>query len=76
MNITHEERQLMSIYNTGTRLGLLEALVNMRTYLAKDETELRDLTDSAIQKLRFMTDAEYEALDLVPDFDTEDADAI
>ena len=76
MNITHEERQLMSIYNTGTRLGLLEALVNMRTYLAREETELRDLTDSAIQKLRFMTDAEYGALELIPDFDTEDADAI
>ena len=76
MNITHEERQLMSIYNTGTRLGLLEALVNMRTYLSKDETELRDLTDSAIQKLRFMTDGEYEALDLMPDFDAEDADAL
>lgn len=76
MNITHEERQLMSIYNTGTRLGLLEALVNMRTYLSKDEKELRDLTDSAIQKLRFMTDGEYEALELMPDFDAEDADAI
>lgn len=76
MNITQEERQLMSIYNTGTRLGLLEALVNMRTYLAEDETELRELTDSAIGKLRFMTDAEYETLDLMPDFDTEDADAV
>ena len=76
MNITNEERQLMSIYNTGTRMGLLEALVNMRTYLDKDETELRDLTDSAIEKLRFMTDAEYEALDLMPDFDAEDADAV
>lgn len=76
MNITNEERQLMSIYNTGTRLGLLEALVNMRTYLSKDEKELRDLTDSAIQKLRFMTDGEYEALELMPDFDAEDTDAI
>ena len=76
MNITNEERQLMSIYNTGTRMGLLEALVNMRIYLDKDETELRDLTDSAIQKLRFMTDGEYEALDLMPDFDAEDADAL
>ena len=76
MNITHEERQLMIIYNTGTRLGLLEALVNMRTYLSKDEKELRDLTDSVIGKLRFMTDAEYEALDLMPDFDAEDADAL
>lgn len=76
MNITYEEQQLMSIYNTGTRMGLLEALANMRTYLDKDETELRDLTDSAIEKLRRMTDAEYEALDLMPDFGLEDADAV
>ena len=76
MNITYEEQQLMSIYNTGTRLGLLEALVKMRTFLDKDETELRDLTDSAIEKLRHMTDAEYEALDLMPDFGSEDADAV
>ena len=67
MNITYEEQQLMSIYNTGTRMGLLEALANMRTYLDKDETELRDLTDSAIDKLNTMTDAEYETLNLFPD---------
>ena len=68
MNITYEEQQLMSIYNTGTRLGLLEALVKMRTFLDKDETELRDLTDSAIDKLRHMTDEEFHCLNLIPDF--------
>ena len=67
---------IMSIYNTGTRLGLMQALSEMRTYLGKDEQELRDLTDSAIEKLRHMTDAEYEALDLMPDFGSEDADAV
>ena len=76
MNITYEEQQLMSIYNTGTRLGLMQALAEMRTYLGKDEQELRDHTDSAIEKLRHMTDAEYEALDLMPDFGSEDADAV
>ena len=45
MNITFEERQLMSLYNTGTRTGLIAALVEMRGYLAADETELRELTD-------------------------------
>ena len=76
MNITYEEQQLMSIYNTDTRLGLMQALSEMRTYLDKDEQELRDLTDSAIEKLRHMTDVEYEALDLMPDFGSEDADAV
>lgn len=66
--ITFEEQQLMSIYNTGTREGLIDALTEMRGYLAADETELRNLTDSAIEKLSGMSDAEYKALDLFPDF--------
>ena len=65
----------MSLYNTGTRTGLIAALEEMRGYLAADETELRELTDSAIVKLRRMNDAEYDALDLFPDFEKEDMDA-
>ena len=68
-SITYEEQQLMSIYSHGTRLELIETLNDMRTYLDKDETELQALTDSAIVKLNAMTDAEFEALDLVPDFE-------
>lgn len=66
--MTHYEQQLMAIYNTGTRLGLIQALNDMRTYLDTDQQELMDATDSAIAKLNAMTDAEYESLDLVPDF--------
>ena len=68
MNITFEERQLMSLYNTGTRTGLIAALEEMRGYLAADETELRELTDSAIQKLHTITDVEFDSLELYPDF--------
>lgn len=67
--ITHYEQQLMAIYNTGTRLGLIQALNDMRTYLDNDELELMEATDSAIAKLNAMTDAEYESLDLIPDFE-------
>ena len=70
--VTYEERQLMAIYNTGSRKGLLEALIDMQQYLSKEERELNDLTASAVSKLQEMSDDEYEALDLVPDFDTED----
>ena len=69
MNITFEERQLMSLYNTGTRTGLIAALEEMRGYLAADETELRELTDSALQKLQDMSDSEFVELELYPDFD-------
>lgn len=75
MNITFEEQQLMSLYNTGTRSGLIAALAEMRSYLSVDESELRELTDSTIAKLNSMSDAEYEMLDLFPDFDKEDTDA-
>ena len=67
--MTHYEQQLMAIYNTGTRMGLIQALNDMRTYLDTDQQELMDATDSAIAKLNAMTDAEYESLDLVPDFE-------
>lgn len=68
MNITFDEQQLMSLYNPGTREGLIAALTEMRGYLFADETELRELTDSAIAKLNGMSDEEFAALDLFPDF--------
>ena len=43
-DFTFEEQQLMSIYNPGSRLGLIHALVEMRTYLDEDEQELKKLT--------------------------------
>ena len=68
---THEEINLMSIYNAdGTRERLIWELSTMRCYLGEDsEAELLALTDSAIRKLRGITDAEYAGLDLTPDFD-------
>ena len=74
-HFTYEEMELMSIYDPGTREGLIANLNEMRGYLEPDETELRELTDSAIAKLRRMSDAEYDALDLFPDFEKEDMDA-
>ena len=39
-NFTFEEINLLCIYNPGTRLGLIRALHEMRTYLDADEREL------------------------------------
>ena len=72
--LTFEEKNLVCIYSGGeTRQGVIAALSKMRGYLEPDETELRNLTDSAISKLESMSDAEYGELDLIPDFDPEDA---
>ena len=69
---TNDEINLMCIYDTGTRDGLIAELSQMRGYLGAEETELLALTDSALEKLRNMSDAEYAALDLFPDFEKED----
>ena len=76
MNFTNDEINLMCIYDTGTRTGLIDALTEMRKELSAEETELRKMTDSTLKKLSAMSDADYEALELIPDFDEqEDADA-
>ncbi|MSS91088.1 hypothetical protein FYJ45_23470 [Eisenbergiella tayi] len=75
-NFTFDEINLMCIYNTGTRQGLMDALKEMREYLEPDEMELTAITDSTLEKLSAMTDADFAALELYPDFDDkEDADA-
>ena len=72
-DFTFEEQNLVCIYNSsGIRAGVIAALTEMRGYLEPDEDELRTLTDSALSKLGRMTDAEFAALDLFPDFETED----
>ena len=68
-NFTFDEINLMCIYNTGTRAGLMQALTDMRGQLEPDEGELLELTDSALRKLGRITDEQFAELELVPDFD-------
>ena len=75
MNFNNDEMNLMAIYNTGSRKGLIEELTSMRSYLEGDEAELREMTDAVLEKLEAMSDAEYADLDLIPDFDEEYANA-
>ena len=68
-NFTFEEINLICIYNTGSRTELIENLTEMRQYLTSEEKELLELTDRTLEKLQQMTNAEFEALELYPDFD-------
>ncbi len=68
-NFTFEEMNLLCIYNTGSRTGLIDALTEMRGELSPEEVELRELTDCALMKLRAMSDAKFSELELFPDFD-------
>ena len=75
MNFTNDEMNLMCIYDTGSRTGLMNALSEMRKELNADEVELRELTDSTLNKLAAMSDEDFAKLELYPDFDEEDVDA-
>jgi hypothetical protein len=69
---TNDEINLMCIYNTGTKDGLMDALTAMREYLEPEETELRDLTDSVLEKLEAISEEDFAAIELFPDFDDEE----
>lgn len=69
MNFTNDEMNLVCIYDTGNRTGLINALSEMRKELSMDETDLRELTDSTLNKLSAMSDEDYAKLELYPDFD-------
>ena len=71
MNFTNDEMNLMCIYDTGSRTGLINALSEMRKELDADEVTLRELTDSVLNKLSAMYDEDYAKLELYPDFDDD-----
>ena len=72
---TYEEEQLIALYNlNGTRSGVIFELEALRESLVPEEAELIALTDSALAKLKTMSDADFDALDLIPDF-AENSDA-
>ena len=71
MDFTNDEMNLMCIYDTGNRTGLINALSEMRKELDTDEAALRELTDSVLNKLSAMSDEDYAKLELYPNFDDD-----
>ena len=69
ITFTYDEINLMAIYDTGARDGLIAELSEMRRYLDENEKELQVLTDSVLTKLNAISDDEYSELDLIPEFD-------
>ncbi len=67
-----EELNLMCIYDTGTRSGLISGLKKIALELAPEDAELSGLVQSALKKLTAMSDQEYGELILVPDYKEED----
>ena len=75
MRFTIEEINLICIYDTGTRTGLIGALTDMIGYLQDDEAELRALAESVISQMRAMTDEEYAQIqqEFIPDYEEAEA---
>ena len=63
VNFNGEELMLMMLYNSGSRLGLMQELRLMQCYLMPDETALRELSEQVIEKLKLLTDAEFAELE-------------
>ena len=59
---TVEEINIICIYNTGTREGLLDELSEMQTYLEQDEMELIELTKSVINKISAMSNDDFDSI--------------
>ena len=71
---TMEECNLMCIYDTGTKNGLLAELTAMQAHLQPDEIELLELTHRVMDKLTAMTDEEYREItaELIADFEEQE----
>lgn len=63
MNFNGEELMLMMLYNSGTRLGLMQELRLMQCYLLPDETALRKLSEGVIEKLKLISDADFDEVE-------------
>ena len=59
---TTEEMNLVCLYDFGNCEGTIYEMSDMLHYLMPDETELRQLAESAIDKLVAMSDAAFYAL--------------
>ena len=71
MEFTIEEINLMCIYDTGTRQGLMDALKAMYSDLLPEEAELKQLTENVLARLNGMRDDEYAQMQesLIPVYD-------
>ena len=67
MNFNGEELMLMLLYNTGSRLGLIQKLRLMQCYLMPDETALRELSEGVVEKLKLMTDEQFAEIEFPMD---------
>lgn len=58
-----DEKMMILLYSPGTRSGLISELKTMQNQLMISEKRLLCLSESVLQKLSEMSDAEFEDMD-------------
>lgn len=58
-----DEKMMILLYSPGTRSGLIAELKMMQSQLMVSEKRLLRLSESVLQKLNKMNDAEFEDMD-------------
>ena len=71
INFTNDEINLMCIYNTDSKSGLVNELTAMKACLSSEEPQLLSMTDTVLEKLKQITEEEFAELELYPDFPKE-----
>ena len=66
VTFSDDERIIMIIYTPGTRLGLIRIFEEMLPELTPDDSTLEHWITSALEKLRLISDEEFEELELMP----------
>ncbi len=72
MRLTIEERSVIAAFGGGDRAALAAEL--RASFADLETTDMRELVLSVAAKLDSMTDAEFGALDLTPEFDFDPDD--
>lgn len=66
INLNQGERMMILLYGTETRRGSIRGIRRTMALLEPDETELRCLMESTIQKLQSISDTAFDDLNLIP----------
>lgn len=66
INLSQGERMMILLYGTETRRGSIRGIRRTMALLEPDETELRCLMASTIQKLQSISDVAFDDLNLIP----------
>lgn len=62
-DLNYDENVMAVLYRRDTREQTIAAMEEMKKVLQEDEQDLLKLTESAIRKLRSMSDEDFDAMD-------------